>query len=177
LTLTARSCRDTVAAVLPGPNVILAWDEWLSPTRQTEGMLSEVEVAADMMQPTSRDEHARVQEAGTTRDTRVGLWPLLLVLGAALVGLALVAAWPVVPPRSAPASVSESAFSAERAMQDLEVIAAVPHPIGSAAQQRVRDYLVAQAEGARPANGGAARRRERRGERDRARARHGELRS
>ena len=32
-------------------------------------------------------------------------------------------------------------------MQDLEVVAAEPHPIGSAAQQRVRDYLVAQAKG------------------------------
>ncbi|HEU4540927.1 MAG TPA: M20/M25/M40 family metallo-hydrolase [Jiangellaceae bacterium] len=68
-------------------------------------------------------------------------------MAAALLALTLVAALPVVPPQAVPADVSDSTFSAERAMQDLEMVAAVPHPTGSAAQQRVREYLVAQAEG------------------------------
>ncbi|MGH3481245.1 MAG: M20/M25/M40 family metallo-hydrolase [Nocardioidaceae bacterium] len=107
----------------------------------------DVEEVADVVQTTSRYERARLRGASKTRYPPVTRWPLRLALAAALVALALVAAWPVLSPRAAPASVSQSAFSAARAMQDLEVVAAEPHPIGSAAQQRVRDYLVAQAEG------------------------------
>jgi hypothetical protein len=47
---------------------------------------------------------------------------------------------PAVAPRTAP----QTAFSAARAMQHLEEIAREPHPIGSPAHARVRDYLVAQ---------------------------------
>ena len=47
---------------------------------------------------------------------------------------------PAVAPRTAP----QTAFSAARAMQHLEAIAREPHPIGSTANARVRDYLVAQ---------------------------------
>ncbi len=49
-------------------------------------------------------------------------------------------ATPTVAPLTAPATE----FSAARAMQHLQVIAREPHPIGSAANARVRDYLVAQ---------------------------------
>ena len=57
----------------------------------------------------------------------IGVW-----LGFATAGL------PRVVPDSAPATT----FSAARAMHDLATIAAVPHPIGTAAHDRLRDYLV-----------------------------------
>lgn len=61
---------------------------------------------------------------------------LILALGVWL-GLAT-AGVPGVVPASAPAT----AFSAARAMHDLEVIAAAPHPVGTVAHDRLRDYLV-----------------------------------
>lgn len=64
----------------------------------------------------------------------------LALLLAAWLGLAATAAAPAVVPASAPAS----AFSAERAMRDLAVVAAAPHPVGSPQQAAVRDYLVAE---------------------------------
>lgn len=70
-----------------------------------------------------------------------------LVLAAAMIAMTLLAAGPVVPPRVKPADTVATTFSADRAMRELEVVAAEPHPIGSAAQQRVRDYLKAQASG------------------------------
>jgi putative ATP-binding cassette transporter len=45
-------------------------------------------------------------------------------------------------PAAAGGGAPAAAFSAERAMQHLKVIAARPHPSGSAAQAEVRDYLV-----------------------------------
>ena len=68
----------------------------------------------------------------------------LLGLAAALVA-ALLIAWasertPTPRPASAPATV----FSAERAMADVRAIGSVPHPIGSAANQAVRDKLLAR---------------------------------
>ncbi len=47
-------------------------------------------------------------------------------------------------PGVVPASAPATAFSAERAMRDLQIIAATPHPIGTTAHDRVRDYLVDQ---------------------------------
>ena len=58
----------------------------------------------------------------------LGIWPLL--------------ATPAALPVDAPAG----AFSAGRALQDLAVVAAEPHPIGSPRNAAVRDYLVAQIE-------------------------------
>jgi hypothetical protein len=69
-----------------------------------------------------------------------------LGLAVALVAIALVAAGPVIPPEPVPASVPKSTFSAQRAMEDLEVVARAPHSIGSPAQQRVRDYILTQAQ-------------------------------
>ena len=48
------------------------------------------------------------------------------------------------PPSAAPAGTSAAAFSASRALQHLSVIAAQPHPSGSAAQDGVRDYLMSE---------------------------------
>jgi hypothetical protein len=66
----------------------------------------------------------------------------------ALVGALIVAAligWTLLRPSPPqPASAPPGAFSAERAMADIAVIAREPHPIGSAANDRVRDYLVSR---------------------------------
>ena len=45
-------------------------------------------------------------------------------------------------PAPLPADASATAFSAARAMADVEVIAKVPHPMGSPANAAVRDHLV-----------------------------------
>ena len=68
-----------------------------------------------------------------------------LGLAVALVAIALVAAGPVVPPDPVPESAPKSTFSAQRAMEDLDVVARDPHPIGSAQQERVRGYILTQA--------------------------------
>src|SRR5258706_14947497 len=47
-------------------------------------------------------------------------------------------------PAPAPLNAPARAFSATRAIQDIKVIAAVPHPMGSPANAAVRDYLVAR---------------------------------
>ncbi|AMR26994.1 hypothetical protein A0257_07660 [Hymenobacter psoromatis] len=46
------------------------------------------------------------------------------------------------PPRPAPATAPGSEFSAQRALRDVAVIASQPHPLGSPANARVRDYLL-----------------------------------
>jgi hypothetical protein len=61
---------------------------------------------------------------------------LLLVL---LIGLSIYAQS---PPRAEPESASASVFSAGRALRHLAVIAAKPHPTGSAELAEVRDYLM-----------------------------------
>ena len=47
-------------------------------------------------------------------------------------------------PAPLPASAPATAFSAGRAMIDVAAMAPVPHPVGSVAHARVRDYLVAR---------------------------------
>lgn len=66
---------------------------------------------------------------------------LLMVLALALV-VALVR--PFIPAAVTPADAPPGEFSAARAMPHLQVIAGEPHPIGSPANQRVRDYLLTQ---------------------------------
>ncbi len=46
------------------------------------------------------------------------------------------------PGKATPASAPAAVFSGERAMAHLPIIAHEPHPVGSPAQVRVRDYLV-----------------------------------
>jgi hypothetical protein len=48
------------------------------------------------------------------------------------------------PPAPRPASSPAAEFSADRAFAHVEQIAAVPHPVGSPANARVRDYLIAE---------------------------------
>jgi hypothetical protein len=60
---------------------------------------------------------------------------------ALLIGLAL--AWAsALPPSPRPVDAPANVFSAERAMTDVRAIARAPHPIGSAENRRVRDYLL-----------------------------------
>lgn len=51
------------------------------------------------------------------------------------------------PPAPVPASAPQTDFSSARAMELVKVIAARPHPVGSAEHARVRDYLVTQLAG------------------------------
>ncbi len=53
----------------------------------------------------------------------------------------------LVPRRITPASAPPEVFSAERALVHLSIIAREPHAQGSAAQERVREYLVEQLTG------------------------------
>lgn len=63
---------------------------------------------------------------------------ILLLLGL-LIGFSIYAQ---TPPAAEPDGIAASAFSANRALLHLSVIAAKPHPSGSAAHEEVRDYLV-----------------------------------
>ena len=53
----------------------------------------------------------------------------------------------LVPPAVEPASAPPDEFSAARAFEHLNVIAREPHPTGSSANARVRDYLTQQLQG------------------------------
>ena len=68
-----------------------------------------------------------------------GLTSLFILLLFAIPTLAM-----LFPNRVTPASASTELFSAERALEHLQIIASEPHPQGSPAQARVRDYLVQQ---------------------------------
>lgn len=59
-----------------------------------------------------------------------------------LVLAALLAVWRSLPPSPMPVSAPPDAFSASRALKDVEAIATRPHPIGSSDHARVRNYLV-----------------------------------
>lgn len=50
----------------------------------------------------------------------------------------------MVPPAVVPRSAPQTVFSAERALDHLQVIARAPHPTGSIENFRVRDYLLTQ---------------------------------
>lgn len=58
--------------------------------------------------------------------------------------MAIVALSHLMPPAEVPASAPATEFSAERAIENLKVIAREPHPTGSIANARVRDYIVEQ---------------------------------
>ncbi len=78
-------------------------------------------------------------ETGSPNRQRRGLFLLLVLL---LVGSASIVT--VFPIRVTPADAPADRFSGERAMAHLPVVASEPHPQGSPAQARVRDYLVEQ---------------------------------
>lgn len=67
-------------------------------------------------------------------------WLPLLGLGL-LAGLAV---WLVRPPRPVAATAPATEFSAYRAQRDVAVLASRPHPLGSAANAQVRDYLLSR---------------------------------
>jgi hypothetical protein len=80
---------------------------------------------------------------GRTRSVKP-IWSRALVLLAtigAAVGLAL---YQFVPPAVVPASAPATEFSAERAMEDLEVIADEPRPVGSPGHAETREYLMGE---------------------------------
>ena len=72
---------------------------------------------------------------------------LVFIVGAAWLSVSLLN-----PPAAVPATAAPGEFSSARALRHTEVIAARPHPVGSAAHAAVRDYLVEQltAAGLRP---------------------------
>jgi len=74
-------------------------------------------------------------QSGSTTHGRALLMLLVLLL-------AIVSVAPLFPRRVTPASAPLDVFSAERAMAHLPIVASEPHPTGSPAQARVRDYLV-----------------------------------
>ena len=77
----------------------------------------------------------------TPRNLLTSVTPWLIVAG--LIGAGALSTLPVIP-RAADAAETE--FSARRAMAHVEAIAQEPHPMGSAEIERVRAYIVAEAE-------------------------------
>ena len=72
-------------------------------------------------------------------------WIARLGLAVALVAIVGVAALPIIPPNPVLASAPKVTFSAERAMEELRLVARAPHPAGSAQQARVREHILARA--------------------------------
>jgi len=70
---------------------------------------------------------------------------LVAVIVLVLVGFAALLA--VRPPAARPASAPAGEFSAARAFQQVEAVAARPHPVGSAAQDAAREHLIAALRG------------------------------
>ncbi|WP_250028741.1 M28 family peptidase [Paractinoplanes maris] len=70
---------------------------------------------------------------------------VLAVVVLVLAGLA--GLWSIRPPAARPVSAPETQFSAERAFQQVEAIATRPHPVGSPAQDQVREHLLATLRG------------------------------
>ncbi|GAA2619764.1 M28 family peptidase [Paractinoplanes durhamensis] len=68
--------------------------------------------------------------------------PAALSAVAALVAIGAAAVWSVQPPAARDTSVPAAEFSAARAFAQVEAIATEPHPVGSAAQDRVREQLL-----------------------------------
>ncbi len=61
-----------------------------------------------------------------------------------LVSVTLVTILQTLPPSPLPANAPAAEFSAERAIEHIRVIAKQPHPTGSAANDAVRDYILAE---------------------------------
>src|SRR5947208_9292715 len=61
-----------------------------------------------------------------------------------IVLLAVLAIAELKAPDAVPATASQTEFAAERALTHVRTMAAAPHPIGSSANNAVREYLLAQ---------------------------------
>lgn len=79
-------------------------------------------------------------------ESRHAQWAKRLVAAAVIAGSLLIGLMQVQAPRPAAGDAPPESFSAERAMEKLNIIALEPHPAGTPAQERVRDYLVAELE-------------------------------
>src|SRR5215471_17909929 len=87
--------------------------------------------------PAMLDSHVPKKTRRDSVFTALVMWFLV----ATLIACSL---WGTRPPNAVPASASPQEFSAERAMKHVRAIAAVPHPIGSPANDAVRKYLIEQ---------------------------------
>ena len=88
----------------------------------------------------------QTQPRPPVRQISARTWTNTLQAAAVLIAIALscwiAVAQVLVPPAVVPANALPTAFSGERAMAYLPIIAAKPHTVGSAAQARVREYLL-----------------------------------
>ena len=88
----------------------------------------------------SNSRNKPLYESAAGRRSWFGAMTMLLAI-VATIALAL---YQFVPPAVVSANAPATKFSAERAMAHLEVIALKPHPVGSAENTRVREYLIEQ---------------------------------
>jgi hypothetical protein len=88
----------------------------------------------------------QVCQGAAVKDADMKINPLIfrIGLGIGVLLLAVFSTLPLIPPRAVSADAPFTRFSAERALIDLAVIAKEPHAAGSNAQERVREYIVAQ---------------------------------
>lgn len=90
-------------------------------------------------------EHAPKHEipARTGPSAEKPAWPQALALLLAIATAVAVAVYMFVPP-VVPEDAPATEFSAERAMEDVRVIAREPHPMGSQEHEEVADYIVSK---------------------------------
>ncbi len=74
---------------------------------------------------------------------RSGLWPVIVVLGA-LMTLGVLAIRAPRMPLAQGVDAPDEVFSAGRAMETVEVLAAEPHPLGTLAHEEIRDFLISR---------------------------------
>lgn len=85
------------------------------------------------------------QRLPTERRTAGANWVHFAIVGLIVIATIALAIWPLhATPAVLPADAPADHFSAERALVDLRMIAAEPHPIGSPRNQVVRAYLLDQ---------------------------------
>ncbi|MQA87398.1 MAG: M20/M25/M40 family metallo-hydrolase [Streptosporangiales bacterium] len=82
------------------------------------------------------------EDRGGTGAREPAGWVAGLVALGVLLLLAVVTVWDIRPPAPRPASAPAAEFSAQRAFAHIERFAKAPHPMGTAENDRVRDYLV-----------------------------------
>ena len=73
-----------------------------------------------------------------------------LIALAVMLAFAVAATAILFPRHVTPETAAADRFSGERAMQHLPIIASEPHPAGSPAQARVRDYLLTHLQAIKP---------------------------
>ncbi|BBH65907.1 aminopeptidase [Actinoplanes sp. OR16] len=81
-----------------------------------------------------------MRDFALTRPARRGIAAAAVLAVLALAGFAAIRS--ITPPAPLPASAPAGEFSAERAFAEVRTIAAVPHPAGSPANEKVHDHLI-----------------------------------